>query len=391
MKQSIFATMLFCFLLIVTCAQPEVEVSANFDHGSIGELEQVEPGYFRGTTKHWMKRDSIGDQYYWFYFRADNVQNRTVTFELNNLSGIYRGNPHIVYTDYTRPVFSYDMENWRRITDTEYDSSAQSFAFTHAFTEEPVWIAYAHPYPYSRYTSLISRIKDSDHATVEQIAESPEGRSIHLATITNREIPVDDKRTVLVIALQHAGEDAGGYLAEGMMEYLLSDDPVATKARRNFVYHIVPMMNPDGIYQGTSRYNSNMADLNSIWMDESLTQPEVAGVKEWVHQWQEKGNRLSLFIDVHNHTQQNRRNVFIFQNPELENFVASMQEFWPVEGARSSFGGSSRTWFYEQNIPSGTLELTQSRVGDGDYLTIDDYHQYGRGVVKAVRNYFGIN
>ena len=194
-----------------------------------------------------------------------------------------------------------------------------------------------------------------------------------MVSITNQEAPVEEKQTVLVIALQHAGEDAGGYLVEGMIEYLLSGNPDAADARSNFVYHIVPMMNPDGIYNGTSRYNSNMEDLNSIWLDESLTQPEVAGVKEWVRQRQDNGNQLSLFIDVHNHTQKNRRNVFIFQNPELDVFVHNMQKYWPVEGARSSFGGTSRTWFYKKNIPSSTLELTQSRASEGEYLTIEDY------------------
>ncbi len=54
--------------------------------------------------------------------------------------------------------------------------------------------------------------------------------------------------------MQHAGEDAGGYMAEGLINFLVSDAKDAVKAREQFNYIIVPMMNPDGTYNGTSRY-----------------------------------------------------------------------------------------------------------------------------------------
>ena len=102
-------------ILVISCSSPTIKLSHDFDRGSLGDIIEEEPGHFKGNTKHWLKRDSIGDQYYWFYFKADHVKDKVLTFELNDLIGVYRGTPHLVYSDYTHPVYSYDQENWERI------------------------------------------------------------------------------------------------------------------------------------------------------------------------------------------------------------------------------------------------------------------------------------
>ena len=70
MKLLGFLSPLIIYLVFISCSSREVILTSNFDHGSIGDFQEIEPGYFRGSTKHWLKRDSIGDQYYWFYFKT---------------------------------------------------------------------------------------------------------------------------------------------------------------------------------------------------------------------------------------------------------------------------------------------------------------------------------
>jgi len=375
-------------LSFFSCSPPDIRLSHDFDHGSLGRMDEISPGYFQGKTEHWIKWDSIGDQYYWFYFKADHVLNREVTFELNDLIGVYRGEPHLVYTDYTEPVFSYDQENWQRITEVEYDSAMHSFVFTQAFDQDQVWIAYAQPFPYLRMLELTSRVSDREYATVKNLTLTGEEREVKMVSITDPSVPDEDKKTILILAMQHAGEDAGGFFAEGMIDFLLSDDPEAQNARKKFIYHIVPMMNPDGIFDGISRYNAAMEDLNNIWLDNLRAQPEVSGVKSWVDQWTAAGKKIDLFLDVHNHTQFHTYHVFVFQDHNLDSLVTAMEPYWPVRIWHSEFEGSSCAWFFRQEIPSGTLELSQSRVGEGPYLTIEDYHRYGAGTVKGISDYF---
>jgi hypothetical protein len=382
--------LIFIVLGIVTisCQSPSVKISADFDKGSIGKMTETNSNHLTGSTEHWLKRDGIGDQYYWFYFKADQVKNKRIIFELKNLQGVYRGNPHIVYTDYTQPVFSYDQKNWKRITNVKYDTAKYTFVFSEKFDDEPVWIAYAHPYPTSRLEELLKKATSSGYAKISHLATTKEKRDISLVHITDHEIPAEDKKNILILALQHAGEDAGGFMAEGMIRYLLSGDEGAVSARARFNYFIVPMMNPDGIFNGTSRYNMKMEDLNNIWLDDEKKQPEVTGLKNWAESWLSAGNDIDLFIDIHNHTQFHLYNVFIFQDHALDSLVTIMDKFWPIRIWHSEFKGSSCSYFYGRGIPSGTIELSQSHLGDGKYLTIEDYLSFGKGTVQALSEFY---
>ena len=386
---SFFSAVLICGV-IISCSSREVELTSNFDHGSIGNIHEIEPNYFRGSTRHWLKRDSIGDQYYWFYFKAEDVANQELTFELHDLEGVYRGNPHIVYTGYTQPVYSYDQVNWGRIQKVSYDSALKKLTFSHKFKSKPVWIAYAHPYPVKRLQTYINSLKQNPYAATEEIAKTKEGRSVSLVTITDIDIPNHDKKTIFLMAMQHAGEDAGSYYLEGLINFLLSNDEKASLARKHFVFKVIPMMNPDGVFNGTSRYNMEMEDLNNIWLTEEKMQPEVKGVQEWVGRWYKEGNEIHLFLDIHNHTQLHTYNVFLFADNSLDSLGITMDKYWPTRIWHSEPKGSAQAYFLLNEIPSGSVELTQSFSEEGDYLTISDYHSYGAGTVIGLLDYYKI-
>ena len=389
MKTYHYLIFLVIGILEISCQSSSVKISADFDKGSIGKMTETGRYHFTGNTKHWLKRDSIGDQYYWFYFKADRVKDKQITFELKGLSGVYRETPHIVYTDYTQPVFSYDQKNWERIENVKYDTATYTFLFTEKFGKEPVWIAYAHPYPTSRLDNLLDKIGSSEYVKIHQLAKTKEGRDVSMVQITNQGIPAEEKKNIVILALQHAGEDAGGFMAEGIIQFLLSGNDEAVLARNRFNYFIVPMMNPDGIFNGTSRYNMEMEDLNNIWLNDDKKQPEVTGLKNWAESRLSAGNDIDLFIDIHNHTQFYRYNVFIFQDHKLDSLVNMMDKYWPIRIWHSEFKGSSCSYFIRKGIPSGTIELSQSHLADGKYLDIEDYISFGKGTVQALNDFYG--
>ncbi|MCH7974095.1 MAG: hypothetical protein IH949_09460, partial [Bacteroidetes bacterium] len=188
-----------------TVSGADVIISSNFDRGSIDTLTEIAPNYFKGKTKHWIKADGIGDQFYWFNFRMDNVKNKKVTIELTDLVGVYRGNPATLYLDDTYPVFTYDQINWGRITDVTYDSNAHIFTFSKIYEQDSVWVAYAHPYSVTRKNEFLSRIKDNQYVTVDSIGASRQNRSIDLITITDPSIAKAGKKVVFIDGIQHAG------------------------------------------------------------------------------------------------------------------------------------------------------------------------------------------
>lgn len=374
----------------------KIVVSSDFDSGGIGELVQSEGNTLTGPTIHWKHKTSTDDQYYWFHFRLDNVLNKTVTINLNNLIGVYRSKPHLIYTKGTHPVYSYDKVNWERINDVDYDASAHVLKFSNHFTNDSVWIAYAHPYPYYKETEFISSLPvDNSYLKTEIIGSSAQSRNINLLTITDSSVPDKNKKVVLITSLQHAGEYVGGFFVEGMVKYLLSDDARAAEARKKTIYKIVPMMNPDGIYNGMTRLNGNLEDLNQEWDDDytdtahAPTEPEVAAVKKWIRDWLKSGKKITLSIDVHSQGQEGSMNLLHAPEGVLDGFAEKSQKYWPIKSIPMIFPGSAtECLFKEFKIPAGTYEIPQSKLeGENAYLTIEDYHNYGKGTVLGIADY----
>ena len=214
--------------------KPEIHITADFERGSIGSLKEIKENVFSGQTMHWIKKDKVGNQFYWFYFRMDNVRRKSLTVHLENMTGIYRNHTHELFTDYTQPVMSYDKKSWQRITDVNYDSAT---CFTFRFTpgKDTVWIAYAHPYTWSRFNAFVDSIGNNKYVMTDVIGKTREGRDIQLITITNPQKNNKDKKVVMMTALQHPGEDAGSYVLEGLIKALLSDGPEMRDIKDRFM------------------------------------------------------------------------------------------------------------------------------------------------------------
>ncbi len=67
---------------------------------------------------------------------------------------------------------------------------------------------------------------------------------------------------------------------EGTLDYLISNEGGAEYLRSNFVFKIVPMMNPDGVIIGNYRSSLSGLDLNRQWIaPSSKTCPENFSTK----------------------------------------------------------------------------------------------------------------
>jgi len=61
------------------------------------------------------------------------------------------------------------------------------------------------------------------------------------------------KKGVFISARVHPGESNSSWMMKGVIEYLVGDTPEARALRDNFVFKIVPILNPDGVINGNYR------------------------------------------------------------------------------------------------------------------------------------------
>ncbi|KAF4673872.1 hypothetical protein FOL47_010021, partial [Perkinsus chesapeaki] len=135
------------------------------------------------------------------------------------------------------------------------------------------------------------------------------------------------KPVVLLTARVHPGETPGQFALLGALNFALSDDPRAVALRHNYDIKFIPMINPDGVYMGNYRTNSQGVNLNrQVNLSQPAHQIIVTDVilnpgqstKQWVGAvvslakgYAEKG-LLKLYADMHGHA--NKTGCFLFGN-----------------------------------------------------------------------------
>lgn len=73
---------------------------------------------------------------------------------------------------------------------------------------------------------------------------------------------------------------------KGALDFLLSESPHALSLRKQFVFKVIPMLNPDGVAVGNSRCNLAGADLNRSWIDPNVHfQREVHSQKKMMRRF----------------------------------------------------------------------------------------------------------
>lgn len=86
-----------------------------------------------------------------------------------------------------------------------------------------------------------------------------------MAIITNfssRPEEIAIRRAIVITSRIHPGESNASYIVEGILLFLVSEDEVAKYLRNNFVFKIIPMLNPDGVLIGNYRTSLSGVDLN---------------------------------------------------------------------------------------------------------------------------------
>jgi murein tripeptide amidase MpaA len=70
------------------------------------------------------------------------------------------------------------------------------------------------------------------------------------------------RKGIVITARVHPGETNASWMMKGIIDYLVGPSLDARILRDNFVFKIVPMLNPDGVINGNYRCSLAGCDLN---------------------------------------------------------------------------------------------------------------------------------
>jgi hypothetical protein len=247
-------------------------------------------------------QDKRNHQPSWFYFRMQGVARREITIDLTGFRGEYNYRSHDGSGHRnTHPVFSFDGKTWRHFQDTEWIAETATIRLRIRPEGDRLWIARQPPYTDGNLRALLRDISRHKDFQQETYGGSVGGRPLLLFTITDQAVPVSGKKVIWLLARQHSWESGTSYVAEGLLRRLLGADAEAARLRRDHIFKVMIMADPDGVARGGVRYNANGYDLNRNWdaIDAKLM-PEIAAQHRAIMHWLDSGGRIDLFLTLHN-------------------------------------------------------------------------------------------
>ena len=218
----------------------------------------------------------------------------------------------------------------------------------------------------------------------ELLTISPECHDIPLLTITGHTPDNDDRKQFLIISARvHAGEVPASYLMHGMIIFLLSDEPAAHKLRSKFIYKIIPILNPDGVFRGFSRADGRGVNLNRVYDNPHRVLHSSVWAARHLIESVHKSATIIGYLDLHAHAR--KRSIFAYGNyqpgedGELQNtlcfLVGLRTEHWDYH----SCDFSDAEFLKRDKIGTGRVSIGE-RLGIPITWTIEANYSNGESI-----------
>lgn len=184
-------------------------------------------------------------------------------------------------------------------------------------------------HPHYGYDDCEKFIEGLNHPFVHKkvAGRSDKDRAIWQVMLTNPQI-TSQKQSMLIAARNHANETSGNYCIEGMIDYLLSNDPLAKYALGKFEFHFLPMTNVDGVADGMERLTcKNGVDLNRDIQWHKENRPEALPNKslETFYQTMDQVKPV-IFTNLHSYIFRHKDELYTPNEASAQHFFRFMPD-----------------------------------------------------------------
>jgi hypothetical protein len=229
---------------------------------------------------------------------------------------------------------------------------------------------------------------------------------MRMVTITDPEVPEADKRIIMFTSLQHDLETTGAMVIEGMCRFFLSKEPRAADLRRKFIFHAVPIMNPDGIAQGNMY--CPVGNLNRQWGLNTTT--ETACVEKFARDLGARRRKIDLFIDFHGWCTPKRTTLFLGFGKEITDAATEAALLRLIETTTPRLIGKVDKRVFRKRVETVTgitgdlnrlscgwmqfeagarLAVCMEIFGEGE-CTQQQYFEWGQAILGGIADYYSI-
>ena len=350
----------------------------------------------------------------WFYFRIDDLPvNQKVTL---NLSGL--GMP-----GYFLPFYSLDNVEWIQFPKAAVTRpTAASLQIVSQFPNQKIWFASYVPYHYTRLTKYLAKMSGHPSVTLRDIGRSPSGLPIPILTITDS-TSIAPKQRVILHARTHPGEVGGSYVIEGLVNYLLSDHPLAKSLQQRLIFTIIPMVNVDGVIAGNNRTTPSGVNLEGKWLsgrdldlDHQHVPSEILLLNRAFRALLATGVPVSMALNLHSSAGEPTDLVFAFPHfgPSERGYTTAESQLFekqikfisllaedygtdmlappPSEGGRGFVTKKlPESWWwrhFQDRVMALTLESTYGFAGrTGNWMKPRDLRRLGESLAVAISRY----
>jgi cytosolic carboxypeptidase protein 2/3 len=240
----------------------------------------------------------------WYYFRVGNtVAGRTYRFNIINLL-----KPDSLYNHGMRPLMYSEIDakkygkGWVRAGRDVcyYQNSMKRKNMGHYYTltfrvqfsndNDTVYFAHSYPYTFSDLQRYLNTLEADPKKKLrfrrKTMCQSCAGNNVDMLVITTFGCEYEEvkkRKGVIISSRVHPGETGSSFMMKGIIDYLVGPSLAARMLRDNFVFKIVPMLNPDGVINGHTRCGNIGVDLNRVWIEPSQKQhPTIFAMKNLV-------------------------------------------------------------------------------------------------------------